>query len=597
MTKVLYRKYRPSSFSEVVGQEHVVKTLKNAIKRGKIAHAYLFSGPRGIGKTTIARILAKAVNCENIKDGEPCNKCVVCKNINQNKFLDLVEIDAATHTQVDKIRDIIEKINFSPVSGKYKVYIIDEVHMLSKGAFNALLKTLEEPPKHVIFILATTEIHKIPATIISRCQRFDFHRIKISEIKKRLEGIAKQEKVKVEKGVFDFIAVNSSGGMRDSESLFGQILSLEDKNITLKEVQEILALADISKTIKLIKLIVEKKYGEAVNYVSEITNDGYDLEQFGESVVEYCRKLMLIKISPEIKNSFSLEMTEEQITELESISQKMTISQIVKIIRVFIQAREEVKSSIISQLPLELAIAEIDISDNDSLTNKADNDYNNKIKEPIKKITDKVSQSMRQSQDFIKKSVNFGKKKNEAGGELNKEIANNEDNGDIGAMSSDTSNSNKDKFSENNISLNDDNIDDIDLNVIKGNWCKILEEIRPHNHSLTVFLKTCCPVGASGNKITMSCRYSFHKDKLSKIENKLIIEKVASQVLGLEIFTEFITNNEAEKLGYKIEKEVPVAANNNNGENDFGDNDKKENDSKNDEMVDSALEMFGGKIV
>jgi len=390
MSKVLYRKYRPASFSEVVGQEHVVKTLKNAIKRGKIAHAYLFSGPRGIGKTTIARILAKAVNCENIKDGEPCNECDVCRNINQNKFLDLVEIDAATHTQVDKIRDIIEKINFSPASGKYKVYIIDEVHMLSKGAFNALLKTLEEPPKHVIFILATTEIHKIPATIISRCQRFDFHRIKISEIKKRLEGIAKQEKVKVEKGVFDFIAVNSSGGMRDSESLFGQILSLEDKNITLKEVQEILALADISKTIKLIKLIVEKKYGEAVNYVSEITNDGYDLEQFGESVVEYCRKLMLIKISPEIKNSFSLEMTEEQITELESISQKMTISQIVKIIRVFIQAREEVKSSIISQLPLELAIAEIDISDNDSLTNKADNDYNNKIKEPIKKITDKV---------------------------------------------------------------------------------------------------------------------------------------------------------------------------------------------------------------
>ncbi len=357
MSKVLYRKYRPSSFSEVVGQEHVVKTLKNAIKRGKIAHAYLFSGPRGIGKTTIARILAKAANCENIKDGEPCNECAVCKNINQNKFLDLVEIDAATHTQVDKIRDIIEKINFSPAFGKYKVYIIDEVHMLSKGAFNALLKTLEEPPKHVIFILATTEIHKIPATIISRCQRFDFRRIKISEIKKRLEGIAKQEKVKVEKGVLDFIAVNSSGGMRDSESLFGQILSLEDKNITLKEVQEILALADISKTVKLVELIIEKKYSEAVNYISKITNDGYDLEQFGESVVEYCRKLMLVKISPEIKNNFSLEMTEEQITELENISQKTAISQIVKMIRVFIQAREEIKSSIIPQLPLELAIA------------------------------------------------------------------------------------------------------------------------------------------------------------------------------------------------------------------------------------------------
>ena len=571
MSKVLYRKYRPASFGEVVGQEHVVKTLKNAIKRGKIAHAYLFSGPRGIGKTTIARILAKAANCENIKDGEPCNECVVCKNINQNKFLDLVEIDAATHTQVDKIRDIIEKINFSPASGKYKVYIIDEVHMLSKGAFNALLKTLEEPPRHVIFILATTEIHKIPATIISRCQRFDFRRIKISEIKKRLEGIAEKEKVKVEKGVFDFIAVNSSGGMRDSESLFGQILSLGDKNITLKEVQEILALADISKTVKLVEMIIEKKYSEAVNYISEVTNDGYDLEQFAESVVEYCRKLMLIKISPEIKNSFSLEMTEEQITELENVSEKISVAEVVKIIRAFIQAKEEIKSAIIPQLPLELAVAEIDISNSSPLTRGANADYNSKIKEPIKKITSKVSQSVKQSQDFIKKSVSFGKKEDKS----------------------------ESKVSETEpSSVSDNDIDDIDLNVIKGNWCKILEEIKPHNHSLTVFLKTCYPVDASGNKVTMSCKYSFHKDKLSSIENKLIIEKVASQVLGSEIFTKFITNDEAERLGYKIEKEAPATANNNDGGGDnIGDSDEKENNNKNDEIVDSALEMFGGKIV
>lgn len=560
MSKVLYRKYRPASFSEVVGQEHVIKTLRNAIKRGKIAHAYLFSGPRGIGKTTIARILAKAANCENIKDGEPCNKCDACLSINQNKFLDLVEIDAATHTQVDKIRDIIEKINFSPASGKYKVYIIDEVHMLSKGAFNALLKTLEEPPKHAVFILATTEIHKIPATIISRCQRFDFRRIKVSEIKDRLAKIAKQEKVKVEKGVLDFIAVNSSGGMRDSESLFGQILSLEDNDITLKEVQKILALSDISKAIKLVKLIIEKKYSEAVNYISEITNDGYDLEQFSESIVEYCRKLMLIKISPEMKENFSLEMTEEQIAELESISRKTAIPQLIKIIRALIQAREEIKSSIIPQLPLELAIAEIDISDDNLLTSKANTDYNNKIKEPIKKITDKVSQSVKQSQDFIKKSVGFEKKKN------------------------------KDETEISETKLNSISDDDIDLNIIKGNWRKILEEIKPHNHSLTAFLKTCYPIGVSGNKITISCQYSFHKDKLSRIENKLIIEKVASQVLGSDIFTEFITSSEAEKLGYKIKKDNLVELNNSDAE----DSGKKEN---NDNIVNSALEMFGGKIV
>lgn len=597
MSKVLYRKYRPLSFSEVVGQEHVVKTLKNAIKRGKVAHAYLFSGPRGIGKTTVARILAKAINCQSVQDGEPCGKCEICLSINQNKFLDLVEIDAATHTQVDKIRDIIEKINFSPASGKYKVYIIDEVHMLSKGAFNALLKTLEEPPQHAIFILATTEIHKIPATIISRCQRFDFRRVKISEIKNRLAGIAKKEKVKVGKGVLDFIAINSNGGMRDSESLFGQILSLEGDEITLKEVQEILAVADISLAIKLIRLILEKKYGVAISYLSEITERGYDLEQFSESAVEYCRKLMLIKISPEMKDNFSFEMTEEQIVELENIASKASISRFAQIIRVFIQARQEIGSAIISQLPLELAVAELDTSDKDLLTNNGNINYNNEVKKLSSKSASEVFQSAEQPQNYIKKrvspeenkngkmsvkeveSVNSTDNKNKAG---NEEISLSK-NGDQGAEI-------KREAVEGNNSLNEETVDDLDLNIIKGNWCKILEEVKPHNHSLTAFLKTCCPVGVERNKIIISCQYSFHKDKLNKIENKAIIEEVAASVLGADILVKFIASDEAEKLGYKVEKIKPVKSNNQSGENNG------EKESK-DEMVNSALEMFDGKIV
>jgi DNA polymerase-3 subunit gamma/tau len=545
MTKVLYRKYRPTNFKEVVGQEHIVKTLKNAVKRERIAHAYLFSGPRGIGKTTIARILAKVINCKNPKDGEPCNKCENCLNINENKFLDLVEIDAATHTQVDKIRDIIEKINFSPTSGKYKVYIIDEVHMLSKGAFNALLKTLEEPPKHAVFILATTEIHKIPATIISRCQRFDFRRLKVSEIKERLEKIAKREKVKVEKGVLDFIAINSNGGLRDSESLFGQILSLEDDNITLKEVQTILAVADISIAVRLIELIIGEKYSEAIDYINEITNDGYDLEQFNIFLIEYCRKLMLIRISPKIKENFSSEMTEEQILEIEAMSQKISIARLLKMIRVFIKSKEEIKSSIIQQLPLELAIAEIDISNKESgpLTNKINSDYNNKIKEPIKKITDKVSSSVKQSQDFIKKSIHLEKK------------------------------------DENKIDLN--NSDNITLDAINLEWNDILEEMKSYNHSLTAFLKTCCPVDVKKNEITISCRYSFHKDKLKKIENKSIIEKVMAEVLKADVLVKFISQDEAEKMGYEI-KEIKQISN---------------NEKKEDNIIDTALDMFGGKVV
>lgn len=551
MSKVLYRKYRPTNFSEVVGQEHIVKTLKNAVRREKIAHAYLFSGPRGIGKTTIARILAKVVNCKNPKSGEPCNKCENCLNINDNKFLDLIEIDAATHTQVDKIRDLIEKINFSPTSGKYKVYIIDEVHMLSKGAFNALLKTLEEPPKHAIFILATTEIHKIPATIISRCQRFDFRRLKVSEIKERLEKIAKQEKVKVEKGVLDFIAINSNGGLRDSESLFGQILSLEDSDITLKEVQTILAIADISVAVKLIELIVEKKYSEAIDYTNKITDDGYDLEQFNIFLIEYCRKLMLLKISPEIKENFSSEMTEEQIAELEVISQKTSVSQILGMIRAFIKSKEEIKSSIIQQLPLELAIAEINIADKESLTDKANTNYNDKIKEPIKKITDKVSSSVKQSQNFIKKSMRLEKEEKT---EDNKTGAN-----------------------ENKAELNNSN--KITLDTVNLEWQDILEEMKSYNHSLTAFLKTCQPIEVKKNEIIISCKYSFHKDKLKKIENKSIIEKVTAEILKADVLVKFITQDEAEKMGYKIKEIRPIT------------------DDKKEDVVDMALDMFGGKIV
>ena len=552
MSKVLYRKYRPTNFSEVVGQEHIVKTLKNAVRREKIAHAYLFSGPRGIGKTTIARILAKVVNCKNPKSGEPCNECENCLNINDNKFLDLIEIDAATHTQVDKIRDLIEKINFSPTSGEYKVYIIDEVHMLSRGAFNALLKTLEEPPKHAIFILATTEIHKIPATIISRCQRFDFRRLKVFEIKERLEKIAKQEKVKVEKGVLNFIAINSNGGLRDSESLFGQILSLEDGDITLKEVQTILAIADISVAVKLIELIVEKKYSEAIDYINKITDDGYDLEQFNIFLIEYCRKLMLLKISPEIKENFSSEMTEEQIAELEAISQKTSVSQILGMIRAFIKSKEEIKSSIIQQLPLELAIAEINIADKESLTDKANTNYNDKIKEPIKKITDKVSLSVKQSQNFIKKSMRLEKEEKT---EDNKTGAN-----------------------ENKAELN--NSDKITLDTVNLEWQDILEEMKSYNHSLTAFLKTCQPIEVKKNEIIISCKYSFHKDKLKKIENKSIIEKVTAEILKADVLVKFITQDEAEKMGYKIKEIRPVT-----------------DDKKKEDVVDMALDMFGGKIV
>ncbi len=574
MSEVLYRKYRPISFDEVVGQEHIIRTIRNSVKNGKVAHAYLFSGPRGIGKTTVARILAKTVNCKDQKEGNPCNKCEVCLSINQNNFLDMVEIDAATHTQVDKMRDIIEKINFAPSIGKYKVYIIDEVHMLSKGAFNALLKTLEEPPKHVIFILATTEIHKIPATIISRCQRFDFHRIKVSEIAECLSKIAEKEGVKVEKGVLDFIAINSNGGLRDSESLFGQILSLEtDNKITLAEVQNILSVADISIAVKIISLILEKKYSEAIEYVNEITDGGYDLEQFAGSVVEYARKLMLIKISPNMEEHFSSEMTEEQISQLKEISAKTAMAKVIKIIQVFIKSAQDIKSSLIPQLPLELAIAQINVEDGEVLTKTINNSYNDKIAQPIKKITEKVSQQVRQSGDFVKKSIGLGKKEEKAEIE---EIKNIKEENKIEASDK------NDKDGEN--SKNNESESGISIEAVRSEWREILEEVKPHNHSLTAFLKTCQPIGVKGNEVLVSCQYSFHKDKLQRVENREIVENVMKEILGRKVFLKFITQDEAEKMGYKI------------SETNFAKKKRSDEEEEN-SLVNSALDMFGGEVV
>jgi DNA polymerase-3 subunit gamma/tau len=356
---VLYRKYRPKNFKDVIGQEHVVQTLTNAISSGLISHAYLFCGPRGSGKTTIARLLAKALNCQGRKEGqfEPCNKCDSCTEINEGRSIDLIEIDAASNRGIDDMRELRDGIKFAPTKSKYKVFIIDESHQLTKEAANALLKTLEEPPAHAIFVLATTEIHKMISTIISRCQRFDFRKLTLLEIIKRLEIIAEKEGIKIEKTALELIAVNSEGSIRDAESLFDQAISFQGKDIKTEEIKSLLGLVEINLVVKLCDMISQKKTADAINFLNELADKGSDLQEFVKALVNYLRQMLILKIAgPE--SGVITGLTKDDFLKLKSQSDVFSESEIKRIINLFLDAENQMRYSSIRQLPLELATIE-----------------------------------------------------------------------------------------------------------------------------------------------------------------------------------------------------------------------------------------------
>ncbi|MBU3923193.1 DNA polymerase III subunit gamma/tau [Patescibacteria group bacterium] len=357
---VLYRKYRPQTFSEVSGQDHVVKTLLSALKSGKVAHAYLFAGPRGVGKTTTARLLAKAVNCLDSSSLEPCNKCDSCLEIMENRAMDLIEIDAASNRGIEEIRELRERIRFTPIKGKYKVFVIDEAHQLTKEAFNALLKTLEEPPAHAIFILATTEAHKMLPTIISRVQRFDFKKFGLNDILDRLELISKKEKVKADKKALRIIALNAEGHMRDAESMLGKVMAFSgDKEISVEDVENILGIVDINLAIKFIDLLADKDSKKALEFIDKFINQGYDLVQFIQSLINYSRKLLLIKISKDLSKLIKEELSSEQLNTAIKQADKFSIEELSKMIEIFIETLFKMKRSSFPQLEIELAVVEI----------------------------------------------------------------------------------------------------------------------------------------------------------------------------------------------------------------------------------------------
>ena len=309
--QALYRTWRPQRFEDVVGQEMITKTLRNAVMTNQTSHAYLFTGPRGTGKTSTAKIFAKAINCHHQENGEPCNECEICKAITNGSLNDVLEIDAASNNGVEEIRDIRDKVKYAPTQADYKVYIIDEVHMLSTGAFNALLKTLEEPPANVVFILATTEPHKIPATIISRTQRFDFKRITSSTILKRMEYILNQKDIQYEDAALKIIAKAAEGGMRDALSILDQVISFGENNVTLENA--LLVTGSVTKTdfLNYLQAVVDQKTPEALEMIHKLVQDGKDASRIVEDLVEYCRDLLLYQQSPAMLEETELGMLDE----------------------------------------------------------------------------------------------------------------------------------------------------------------------------------------------------------------------------------------------------------------------------------------------
>ncbi|CEP90967.1 DNA polymerase III subunits gamma and tau [[Clostridium] sordellii] len=516
MHKALYRAYRPQNFKDVVGQNHIIRTLKNQIQNNNVGHAYLFCGTRGTGKTSTAKIFARAVNCENSIDEEPCNECEVCKDILNDNIMDVIEIDAASNNSVDDIREIRENVKYTPAKCKYKVYIIDEVHMLSQGAFNALLKTLEEPPSYVIFILATTEPHKIPATILSRCQRFDFKRVTVKDMATRMKEICEDVNIEVDERALNLIARNSQGALRDALSILDQCMSFSEGNIEYKDVVDLLGTVNIEQLFEMAEYVIKEDTKKCLEILNEFVIWGKDIKNLVDDLIDHFRNLMVCKVSKDLDEIISLP--DETVELLKSQSSLIETNEIIRILNILSTTQDAIKSSTNPRVLAEVSIMKLSQPMFDD------------SKEALLKRISTLEETIRSG------NIKINNIETKESIELEKEIVQEQPKEEV-------------YYEE---------VKSEDVKLIEKSWENILMHIKKDkNMPVYAILREAREFNVNSNNlyIMFDDNFAFAKNKLSDSNTLEYVESIVRETINRSFSIKIILRSESKNIKLEIEKE------------------------------------------